>query len=196
MADGDPSTRNLLEAVTELLLRDGYEGVSVRKVAAAAGVSVGAVQYHFPTKDAMLQAAMENASQSFRRRLNGLVDHDATAEVALRTLALGLLGVDQEARDVGVLWLLRAARAAVVPSVAEVHAAEWQEVENLMAGLMWGARPDLPQAWAQDQAGYLLALIDGLAVAALIEPARMPPARARSILDAALSSVLTARPTG
>ena len=52
--------------MTSVLVAEGFEGVSVRKVAARAGVSIGAVQHHFPTKDAMLAAAMERASAAVR----------------------------------------------------------------------------------------------------------------------------------
>ena len=40
-----------------------------------------------------------------------------------------------------------------------------------------------------DQAGSLLALIDGLATSALVEPGRMPPDRARRLLDLALGRI-------
>src|SRR4028119_311297 len=63
-----PSDR-LLGCVLDLLVAEGYEGISIRRVATAAGVSIGAVQHHFATKDALLAAAMDRVSQQFRERL-------------------------------------------------------------------------------------------------------------------------------
>lgn len=187
---GDPPSQKVLDAVVDLLVQHGYEGVSVRKVAAAAGVSIGTVQYHFPTKDAMLAAASDHVARTFQQHLERLVSHQATADQALRALAHGLLGTDDDVRPASVVWLLRAARAAISPAVAQQHAAEWEEVENLITNLIWGARPDQPPHWARHRAGVLLAVIDGLAVATLTEPDRMPASRAHDIVDQQLTEVL------
>lgn len=42
----------VMDAVVRVLVRDGLDGLSVRRVAAEAGISIGAVQHHFATKDA------------------------------------------------------------------------------------------------------------------------------------------------
>lgn len=185
-----PSDR-LLETVVDILATQGYEGVSVRRVATQAGVSIGAVQHHFPTKDAMLDAAMAWAADSFRRRLEERVPADADAVVALRGLCDELLGLGDERREVSVLWIVRLARAVVDPRTAEVHAREWQEIENLLARLLGAARPDQVGGWARDQAGLLLAVLDGLATAGTAEPVRMPRARAEAVLSQVLDQLLT-----
>ena len=180
----------LLHAVTALLVESGFEGISVRRVAARAGVSIGAVQHHFPTKDAMLAAAMELISELFQAELRQRIPADATAEQALRIVADELLGAEPEQRPASVLWLLRAARGAVHPATAKAHADEWQQVEDLLDGLLRGCRPERGRRWAQQEAGALLALVDGLAPALVLEPGRMPPERARALLTAHLDRLL------
>jgi AcrR family transcriptional regulator len=184
-----PSDR-LLQVVVDLLVSDGFEGVSVRKVATAADVSIGAVQHHFRTKDAMLQAAMDLASRQFQERLSRQIPADTSPEAALRVVTRELLGLGDEARAASVLWVLRLARAAVDPPTAAQHAREWQDIESLLLALVVAARPDHSEAWASDHAGSLLALVDGLATSALVEPGRMPPDRARRLLEQALDRVL------
>lgn len=183
-----PSDR-LLQVVVDLLVSEGFEGVSVRKVATAAEVSIGAVQHHFRTKDAMLQAAMDRASRQFQERLSRELPPHASAGTALRVVAEELLGLGEEARPASVLWVVRLARAAVDQGTAARHAQEWQDVEGLLLALITAAHPDRAPDWAVDQAGSLLALIDGLATSALVEPARMPAVRARRLLDLALSRI-------
>ena len=51
----------------------------MRKVATRAGVSIGAVQHHYPTKDAMLIAAMDAVSAAFQTRLVEQIPPDASA---------------------------------------------------------------------------------------------------------------------
>ena len=53
------SSEQLTDALMRLVVDGGLEAVSVRTVAKEAGVSVGAVQYHFKTKDDLLYAAYE-----------------------------------------------------------------------------------------------------------------------------------------
>ncbi len=184
-----PSDR-LLQVVVDLLVSDGFEGVSVRKVATAAEVSIGAVQHHFRTKDAMLQAAMDLASRRFQERLSREIPPNTPPGAALRVVARELLGLGDEARSVSVLWVVRLARAAVDPGTAAQHAREWQDVESLLLALVVAVHPDRGEAWASDHAGSLLALVDGLATSALVEPGRMPPDRARRLLDQALDRLL------
>jgi AcrR family transcriptional regulator len=181
----DPPQR-LLDAVTAVLVEEGFEGVSVRKVAARAGVSIGAVQHHFPTKDAMLAAAMDRASADFQARLTARIPVDASAETALRAVTDELLGLGPDRREASVLWLARLARASVDETAARTHARDWQEIEDLLARLLTAAGGHQEPDQGRDDAAALLALLDGLAMAALTEPGRMPPERAEQILAAAL----------
>lgn len=183
-----PSDR-LLQVVVDLLVSEGFEGVSVRKVAHAADVSIGAVQHHFRTKDAMLQAAMDLAARQFQDRLSREIPPNTPPETALRVVAGELLGLGDGARPASVLWVVRLARAAVDPGTAAQHVREWRDVESLLLALIAAAHPERDGDWAIDQAGSLLALIDGLATAALVEPGRMPPDRARHLLDLALGRI-------
>jgi AcrR family transcriptional regulator len=49
----------ICRAVTECLVRDGYAATSIGRVASHAGVSKGALQHHFPTREDMMAATAE-----------------------------------------------------------------------------------------------------------------------------------------
>jgi AcrR family transcriptional regulator len=74
MANGEIENANsatrIRDAALEGFAREGVEATSVRNVAAAAGVSPGRVQHHFPTKAALREAVdervLEIATESFR----------------------------------------------------------------------------------------------------------------------------------
>jgi AcrR family transcriptional regulator len=53
----------ILDAAEELFMRHGFEGTSMRTLTAKAGVNLAAVNYHFGSKDALIEAV-------FRRRLD------------------------------------------------------------------------------------------------------------------------------
>jgi len=67
----------------------------------------------------------------------------------------------------------------------------WGQVAESLTGLIWAARTDRGQGWAADRAAELLALLDGLAIAVLVEPERMPADRARRLAAAAVARVLS-----
>lgn len=53
----------ILDAAEELFMQHGFEGASMRMLTAGAGVNLAAVNYHFGSKDALIEAV-------FRRRLD------------------------------------------------------------------------------------------------------------------------------
>lgn len=185
----EPSER-LTDAVIDLLVAEGFEGVSVRRVATAAGVSIGAVQHHFPTKAAMLDAAMRRASDQFTARLQQRLSTADPPDQLLRMVTGALVGVGAEERRVSVIWLQRLARAAVDPDVARGHAEDWQQLEQLLVELLTYCRPDRDADWCRERAAALLALLDGLAATVVTEPKRMPAERARRIADVELERLL------
>lgn len=55
----------ILEAAEELFMQHGFEGTSMRLLTSKAGVNLAAVNYHFGSKDALIEAV-------FRRRLDAI----------------------------------------------------------------------------------------------------------------------------
>jgi AcrR family transcriptional regulator len=53
----DARRRTLIEAAIECLKRFGHDGLSIRRISAQAKVSIGLINHHFPTKDALIAEA-------------------------------------------------------------------------------------------------------------------------------------------
>src|SRR5688500_9835721 len=66
----------ILDAAEELFMLHGFEGTSMRQLTTKAGVNLAAVNYHFGSKDALIEA-------EFRRRLDPM---NAARIAALETL--------------------------------------------------------------------------------------------------------------
>ncbi|MDV3130285.1 TetR/AcrR family transcriptional regulator [Mycobacterium sp. 21AC1] len=170
--------RRMADAVLQVLVSDGFEGVSVRKVAALADVSIGAVQHHFPTKDVMLAAALDRSSERFLDRLGRQLSPGMPAGEALEALAVALVCPDPRDRDISVAWLLRLARAAVDDATAARHREDWSRMSQWLTELITAAAPDVD---AELAAVELLALLDGLACSVAVEPERVSAALAEQI---------------
>jgi len=60
--------RRVVDAAVEVLRRDGYAGFRVTAVARAAKVSRGAQTHHFPTKESLVLAAIEQVFRQAKER--------------------------------------------------------------------------------------------------------------------------------
>ncbi|MEI9895039.1 MAG: TetR/AcrR family transcriptional regulator [Chthoniobacter sp.] len=80
--DSHPSTRAaLLDAGERLFSQNGIEGTSVREIIKAAGANLGAINYHFGTKDRL-------ALEVFARRI-GPINRDRVARLDALEAAAG-----------------------------------------------------------------------------------------------------------
>ncbi|WJZ01809.1 Fatty acid metabolism regulator protein [Corynebacterium freiburgense] len=175
----------ILRAVVRLIATRGPEQTSVRNVASEAGVSIGAVQHHYRTKDDLLLAAMRGLNAEFITRMQEILAEIPDAKQRLRAFIHAISAVDSEARDGAIIWTVFAARSCVHQGLRTEHSENWAHVEEYIFALMVEAFPGC--GIVRDDAAYLLALADGIAVARAAENnERMTEQRAASILDTAL----------
>jgi AcrR family transcriptional regulator len=66
--EGGDTRRRLLQAARKLLAQKGYEGTSVRALTDAAGVNLGAVTYHFDSKEKLYHAVLEELLEPLREQ--------------------------------------------------------------------------------------------------------------------------------
>ncbi|WGW10624.1 TetR family transcriptional regulator C-terminal domain-containing protein [Saxibacter everestensis] len=150
----------LTEHVIGLISDSGLEALSVRSVASRASVSIGAVQHHFPTKAAMLRAALRTVAERSAARYS----QAGFAEDA-RCRLMGLLellipsGVDDVSARV---WVAFSARALTDPEIGEVYRDVWSRLHTAIAGLIMECDADM--GGADRRATTVLALADGLTI--------------------------------
>ena len=69
MADRPGTAESLLHAAQELFAERGYDGASIRAITARAGANLGAVTYHFGSKEALYHGVIQSKIQPVRDRL-------------------------------------------------------------------------------------------------------------------------------
>jgi len=62
---GDMSSARLLQVAAHLFREKGFLATSVRDIALAANMKSGSIYYHYPSKDALLEAVMDRAIGAF-----------------------------------------------------------------------------------------------------------------------------------
>ena len=180
------SARRLIDTMIDLVSEGGFEALSVRTVATRTGVSIGAVQHHFPTKSQMLIGAMREVSRRETKRFE-----QATADkspASRRRALLDMLLPSDSDDPAARVWLQLSARASVDAAVKEINSAMWGRLRSELAEAL---RPQIAQPEkAMLRATELLALCDGLAVAILAEEGAVTSTTARTIVEGHIASLL------
>lgn len=165
--DAEQRTAEIAAAALRVLERDGLTGLSVRGVAAEAGIAAASLRRAFPTQHALRQYCFELIEQRATARITSL---DLTGRALVDALLAQLLPLDDERRlelvaqvQLGVLSLtdstLRPAAArlnAAVSRACRVAIDVLASVDQFDAG----RDPD-------DEARRLRALLDGIAMQCL-----------------------------
>ncbi|MFZ1361527.1 MAG: TetR/AcrR family transcriptional regulator [Candidatus Nanopelagicales bacterium] len=98
VVDHEERRRNIAEAVYRLIGTNGMDAVSLRDVAQEAGVSMGAVQHYFKTKDDMLLFALGYMRERVLPRLQSALDKlpDPTTRERTRAAITLMLPLDKQ----------------------------------------------------------------------------------------------------
>ena len=154
----------LLEAMMRITREHGWDGVSLRKLAAEAGVSMGMVQHYFTTKDDMLRFAIEMMAEDVRQRIRRRVaDLPAppTPRVLVETVLTEMIpdpGRRATEAEAAKVWIRRFMLRPESQAVLQEGATDLKAglIEQILLGRA-GNRAD-----AERDADTLIALLDGL----------------------------------
>lgn len=155
-------------AVYRLIAQRGFDAVSLREVAAEAGVSMGLVQHYFKTKDQMLHFALERmhdrVGRRLQRRLAGLAE-PRTTKAVLRAMMLEAIPTNDESRADACVSMAFFNRALVEPSYRDALRATYPSVLAALSQLLRQARDNnelVPDTNPEQEAVNLYALSQGL----------------------------------
>lgn len=150
----DPDRRDrIIDACLEVIARSGVAGTSHRRVAAQAGVPLGAMTYYFAGMDDLLQQAFTRfattISDRFERRMAAAADADAARQAVAAIILDDVFGDDRELVLSHELYTL-AAREPAYRSITT----DWME----------RSRTALERHFDPETARLLDALIEGLTI--------------------------------
>jgi AcrR family transcriptional regulator len=137
--DRSRATRaRLLEAAITCLAELGYHASTVAVVAERAGVSRGAAQHHFPTRDDLFTAAMEHVThvraEELRRELDELPGgRPSTADVVDLTFSLYSGSLFRAAL---ALWVAASAEPALRDQIVPLEARIGREIHRVVVDLL------------------------------------------------------------
>jgi AcrR family transcriptional regulator len=99
----------MIDAAERLIADRGIGNVSVRDITSAAGVNTAAVNYHFGTKEGLLEAIVQRHAEQFGARrsqlLHGVAEEDLTLRIVVRALVVATAELAADGEHGGALFL-------------------------------------------------------------------------------------------
>ena len=162
-----------MRATIRCLARDGYAGLTMKKVARTAGVSQGILHYYFADKRAILVAALEMVMADLDRRVAAAQARGPRDPRArLRALITACLRLATEAREFWVVFVEFWGEMMHDRRLREINAALYRRVRRQIGALVAQGieagtfrRVDVVQA-----AAVVLALVDGVSLQLTFDP--------------------------
>ncbi|MET9606335.1 TetR/AcrR family transcriptional regulator [Streptomyces sp. NPDC006512] len=134
--------RHLLEAAVSCLAEHGWAGSTVAVVAERAGVSRGAAQHHFPTREALFTAAVAHVAEERSTALRELF-HTAPAPRPAVVEAIVDLYTGTLFRAALQLWVAASNEEQLRPQVTDLEARVGRETHRIAVELL-GADESVP----------------------------------------------------
>lgn len=170
-------------AAWRVILQRGINAVSVRTVAAEAGLSVGSVRHVFASQTQVLAFAMELVIDRADARIMALPERADPIE-SMEDIAVELLPLDEERRSEMEVYLALFAATGTDPKLVDTRAEVWGRVH---AGCRTIVRrladvTSVTEEQLEQDVIRLHALIDGLAAHLVWRPEEVSAAAARTAI--------------
>lgn len=162
--DEQTTETRIADAVLRVIATRGFDVVSVRTVARECALSAGTVQYHFPTRQALLSAGLLRSFDRQRFELLGEHDQPATFAALVATLQR-LLPLEESLQEDAIAWVSFVSAAGSRPWLAEIVSDALMHLQQYIVQQI--SDPDSPLAplnglSAEQAARLVTGLLNGL----------------------------------
>ncbi len=182
----------IVRATIRCLARDGYASLTMKRIAAEAGVSPGILHYYFRDKRAILGRAAATVMADLDRRVATEARGAQDARGHLRALLRACLRAATESRDFWTVFIELWGEAFHDQELARLNRRAYVRARRLLAaGVARGtAAGAFRQVAPGEAAAVILALVDGLSLQLTFDPDLMPLGRAVRLAEEALGAYL------
>ncbi|MBB5085224.1 TetR/AcrR family transcriptional regulator [Nonomuraea endophytica] len=165
--DHDERRRRLTDALLRIASTRGLQAVSMREIAAEAGVSLRVVQYYFTNKQALLESGLTELGARMERRFKQRTA--GAGELTPRGVFAAVLGVilpfDEQSERDSMAWTAYYTAALTDPALAAVGLTLPNALENFLTVRLTAAQQAgdvAPDRDPRTEVAALLALANGL----------------------------------
>jgi AcrR family transcriptional regulator len=192
--DHEERRRDVSQAVWRVLAAKGFGGLTLRAVAAEMNASTGLLTHYFPSKHELIKHALEVAMEHTQNRSRRAAGREGSLEGidGLRAALLDVLPLTPESAAMNRVWVSFWDPALGDEELTAFEVWRYERWRGMLrphveAAVRVGELPSTVDV--DDIVITAAAFTHGLVVQALFDPARMPPARQESLLDAFLAGL-------
>jgi AcrR family transcriptional regulator len=189
----------LLDGARRCLLERGYARTTARDLVAASGTNLASIGYHFGSKEALLNGAMQQCFDEYIAQITRIVfaDPSATPVQRLQASWVALVSTFEQYRPLMVAFVEALAQAERVPELRAQLAECYERLRATVADMVRSSVDGLSDVTARQVASFLIAVYDGLQVQWLLDPERAPtPDALMAALEVALPAALATEDVG
>lgn len=151
----------IFDAALALLRDGGAEALTMRKIATAAGISLGNLQYHFKNKEALLSALMDRFLDQYRSDYwqNGAVTPPTDLRAALADM-LHHESYDDCAIVFKEAWALAERNGDIANALSE----HYRQIGQVLAAVLLHYFPESTASQRERVAGLIVTVLEGYCV--------------------------------
>ncbi|RZU50145.1 TetR family transcriptional regulator [Krasilnikovia cinnamomea] len=149
----------LLDHAARILVEHGHAALTVRSVAAAAGISLGNLQYYFRTRADLVTALLDRHLSAASDRISAPLSAPADPHAAI-----DMLLAEQCDRDIAAVFYELWAMAAHDPAVAQAVRGFYDRYLTAVAELISTVAPNVPASTAHARARVFVGLLEGMSL--------------------------------
>lgn len=163
-AKGYETRELILRTALDILLEEGYRAMSMRRIAAACGMRLGNLTYHYPTREDLVRELLNAVISSYEVEFGTIVHAPGVPPEERLARVCGLLiedvGTKKTTRLFPELWALANHDGFVYERVHELYDRARAPLVEIVAEM----RPDLSEKAQFELALFISASIEGLTV--------------------------------
>ncbi|MBX3251244.1 MAG: TetR/AcrR family transcriptional regulator [Myxococcales bacterium] len=191
------SAAQIVQAAIRVLARQGYARTSLLDIAREAGMSKGAVHYHFPTKEALIEVVLTEACDTVQRRTLEAWPAEQAPLLGLRKALEALWEVrasrTDEALVVADLLAQSLSDPKLRPQLAEFYERAAEQMRTALAANLSaaGLEPRIP---LDVLPRIVVGLLDGLVMQVFVDPEALRPEQVVDAIQTLAIAMLTPGP--
>jgi AcrR family transcriptional regulator len=152
----------ILADARRLLIEEGYNGFKLREIAARSGMTIGNLQYYYPTRDLLLEAVTRTAAFDDLEAIEAIRKSGLQGKAQLRELAVVLLR--EWVGDSGKIYAAASFLSHNQPVFRSILAELYSQLYEHLILVLKQLQPRAHRQTLLDKARLITALLDGAVI--------------------------------
>ena len=158
---GQKAAIKILDAAEDLLIDEGYQSLSIRRIASRCGITPGNLQYYFPSKGILLEALLNKIIQGYLEEFERLRQDAGIDPVmqlkAVLTHVITDLNNKRTTHFFPEVWALSNHESSITNSLDEMYGAYRDVIKEIVIKI----NPLISEERATDLALFITASLEG-----------------------------------